>query len=288
MTQLPACIFRVSAALALVAALPLAAQAPAKRPIGLDDLARIKSVSGPQISPDGAWIVYSLGTTDAAKDKRDSDLWTVSGDGSRHVQLTRGPEGESAPRWSPDGRSISFLAARGTEEEKKKGAQIWLLDRAGGDAQKLTDVKGGISDYAWSPDGRKIVLAVADVDPADEPEKLEGWMRKTAPPIVLDRYHFKQDREGYLKRFYTHLWLFNVAEKKAEQLTTHRRLERRAAGLVAGRPQACLCQRPQLRSRPVRGLQHLRHRGPGGRRGQGPDILYRPRFRPALLEPTPP
>ena len=34
---------------------------------------------------------------------------------------------------------------------------------------------------------------------ADEPEKMDGWKRKTAPPIVIDRYHFKEDRTGYLK-----------------------------------------------------------------------------------------
>jgi dipeptidyl aminopeptidase/acylaminoacyl peptidase len=111
------------------------------------------------------------------------------------------------------------VSARGTDEEKKKGAQIWVLDRAGGEAQKLTDIKGGVADYAWSPDGKRMVLVVSDDDPASEPEKLEGWKRKTEPPIVVDRYHFKQDREGYLKTLHSHLWLFDVASRKAEQLT---------------------------------------------------------------------
>ena len=34
---------------------------------------------------------------------------------------------------------------------------------------------------------------MSDADPDDEPEKKEGWKRKTTPPIVIDRYHFKQD-----------------------------------------------------------------------------------------------
>ena len=48
---------------------------------------------------------------------------------------------------------------------------------------------------------------------------MEGWKRKTPPPIVIDRYHFKADREGYLKRLDSHLWLFDVATRKAEALT---------------------------------------------------------------------
>ncbi len=90
----------------------------------------------------------------------------------------------------------------------------------GGEARKLTDVKGGVGDYTWSPDGARIVFVKSDDDPVAEPEKLEGWKRKTAPPIVLDRYHFKQDREGYLNRIPSRIWLFDVAAGKAEPLTT--------------------------------------------------------------------
>ncbi|HYA48907.1 MAG TPA: S9 family peptidase [Burkholderiales bacterium] len=215
-----------SAALALVlagAAVALFAHPglaqPAKHPISLDDLARIRSVGDPQRSPDGKWVAYVVGTTDAEKDRRDSDLWMVRWDGAETVRLTASPDGESSPRWSPDGRFLAFLASRGTEEEKKLGAQVWLLDRRGGEAVRLTDIKGGVNDYAWSPDGTRLVIVSSDRDPADEPEKLEGWKRKTRPPIVIDRYRFKQDRAGYLQRLYSHLWLFDVAARKAEQLT---------------------------------------------------------------------
>ncbi len=205
----------------LAAASVAVASAPAaKRAITLDDWNRILRVGDPRRSPDGGWVAYTVSTIDAEKDKRDSDIWMVSWDGTRDIRLTSSPDAESSPRWSPDGKTLAFLASRGTEEEKKKGAQVWLLDRAGGEAQKLTDSKGGVSDYAWSPDSRRLVLVSSEPDPADEPEKLEGWKRKTAPPIVLDRYHFKQDREGYLKRFYSHLWLFDVASRKAEPLTS--------------------------------------------------------------------
>ncbi len=192
---------------------------PAKRAITLDDLAKIKSVGDPQRSPDGKWVAYVVGSTDVEKDKRDSDLWMVSWDGAQTVRLTSGPESESSPRWSPDGRYLAFLASRGTEDEKKKGSQIWLLDRLGGEAQKLTEIDGGVSDYSWSPDSKKFVFTKSDKDPADEPEKMEGWKRKTAPPIVTDRYHFKQDRDGYLKRLYSHVHVLDIASKKTEQIT---------------------------------------------------------------------
>jgi dipeptidyl aminopeptidase/acylaminoacyl peptidase len=199
-------------------AAPALAQ-PARRPVSLDDLARIKTVGDPQRSPDGAWVAYTVATIDAEKDRRNTDIWMSRWTGGEHVQLTSSPDSESRPRWSPDGKYLAFLASRGDEEEKKKGAQVWLLNRGGGEAQKLTDIKGGVSDYVWSPDSTRLALVVNDVDPADEPEKMEGWKRKAAPPIVIDRYHFKQDRAGYLKRFYSRLAVFDLATRTHEVLS---------------------------------------------------------------------
>jgi len=192
----------------------------AKRPVMIDDFARLKSVGDPQLSPDGQWIAYTVGTIDLEKDKRDTDIWMVSWDGKEEVHLTSSPEGESRPRWSPDNRFLGFLASRGDEDQKKKGSQVWLLDRRGGEAQRLTDIKGGISDFAWSADGKRLVLVVSDPDPDDDPEKKEGWKRKTKPPILVDRYHFKADREGYLGTLHEHLWVFDLETRKGEALTS--------------------------------------------------------------------
>ncbi|MGH9811291.1 MAG: TolB family protein, partial [Terriglobia bacterium] len=181
-------------------AVPVIAQAVAeRRPLALADVAKQRGVGDPQVSPDGRWIAYTVSTIDAEKDKRDTDLWMVGWDGADRVRLTSTAENsESKPRWSPDGRYLAFLAKRGDDDEKKLGSQVWLLDRRGGEALKLTSIKGGVASYAWSPDGKRLVLVVNDFDPNSDPEKKEDWKRKTAPPIVIDRYHFKEDSDGYL------------------------------------------------------------------------------------------
>ena len=157
----------------------------------------------------------------------------VSWDGTQQIQVTSTPESESRPRWSPDGKYLSFVSSR----QGAKDAQVWLLNRAGGEAVKLTDVKGGVSDYAWSPDSKRLVLVVEDPDPADPPEDKEpakADQPKTPKPIVIDRYHFKADVDGYLRGERSHLYLFDVAAKKAERAHAGR-LRRGVAGLVAGR-----------------------------------------------------
>ena len=214
---------RVTEILAIAMCLLIASSAHAqttKRPVRVDDLAKMKAVGDPQVSPDGKWVAYTVGTVDAEKDKRDTDIWMVSWDGAEQVRLTFTPDtSESNPRWSPDNKYLAFLTTRGDEAEKKQGSQVWLLNRAGGEAQALTNIKGGVSDFAWSPDAKRLVLVVRDPNPNEDPEKKDGWKRKTTPPIVIDRYHFKQDREGYLQPLHSHLSLFDVDARKAEPLT---------------------------------------------------------------------
>ena len=192
----------------------------AKRPITLDDHSRLREVADPQRSPEGAWVAYTVRSIDVEKDKRATDIWMARWDGSEEIRVTSSPESESDPRFSPDGKYLAFLASRGDEDEKKKGAQVWLLHRAGGEAVKLTDIQGGVSDLAWSPDSSRLALVVDDYDAAEDPEKMEGWKRKTEPPIVLDRYHFKEDIDGYLKGLYAHIGVFDLASKSLTMLTS--------------------------------------------------------------------
>ena len=206
-----------AALLALVVMLiahSLAAQSVVKRPLRANDLYRLRSVSDPQLSPDGAWVAYSVTAIDSAKDKSDSDIWMTSWDGAQSIRLTSSPEGESSPRWSPDGRYLAFVSGR----QEGKGGQVWLLDRRGGEAQRLTTFKGGISEFAWSPDAKRLVLVLDEE--TDSIARKDTAVPKTPKPIVIDRYHFKRDMAGYLGTKRTHLALFDIATKKLDSLTS--------------------------------------------------------------------
>ncbi len=182
----------------------------AQKPFVPSDVYKIKSISDPQVSPDGKWVAYVLSTPDSAKDKSNTDIWMISWDGTESVKLTASPDGENHPRWSPDGKQLTFLSSR----YETKSSQIWKMDRRGGEAEKLTELKYSISDYVWSPDAKKIVLVIRDQESSDEADK-----KKSAKPIVIDRYHFKSDGDGYLERKRDHLYLFDVETKKLDTLT---------------------------------------------------------------------
>lgn len=195
----------------------LAQAQPRTEAFTVDDINAVRTVSDPRISPDGQWVAYSVASSDLAKDRRVSHLWMTSWDGKQTLQLTHSPEGESSPQWSPDGRLLAFLSARGSKDGP---TQLWLLDRRGGEAQVATSFPGDVVDYDWSPDSKRIALIVADEDPdqaatqdADDDEE------KTLPPLVIDRFYFKEDETGYLGAQRQHLYVFDVATRKSELLT---------------------------------------------------------------------
>lgn len=207
------------AALATAHSPAATAQAPAPRPITSADMNQLRALSGLALSPDGRAATFLVKSSDVLKDKGQNDLWISVADGSFQRALTSSGDVASPGRWSPDGQRLAFASARGDEDAKKKGAQLHLLHMGGGEAQKVSDIKGGIADLAWSPDGKRILLVVNDFDASEEPEQLEGWKRKTKPPIVIDRLHFKQDKDAYLGALRTHLSLFDVASGKVTRLT---------------------------------------------------------------------
>jgi dipeptidyl aminopeptidase/acylaminoacyl peptidase len=197
----------------LFAASMAAAESP--RVFSLDDLARARRVSAPDLSPDGTRVAYEVRTTDPKEDRHETHIWMTSWDGKETVRLTSGKDSESSPRWSPDGRYLAFLSSRRDENET---SQLWLLPLGGGEAEKVTELPGGVEDFAWAPDSRRLVLVVSDPEP-DAGDK-DGKGKKAKKPIVIDRFQFKLDVYGYLDARHDHLQILDRETRKLDVLTS--------------------------------------------------------------------
>ena len=208
----------------MVASAGIVSAQGSKRPLSLDDLARIKEVRDPQCAPDGRTVAFVVSQIDAKEDKAgNGHVWTIGIDGENERQITWSTDSEASPRFSPDGKYLAFTSSR---PGKAKGNQVWLLDRSGGEAFQLTEIKGRLQGYEWSPDSKRLALTIGDPDPdaPDTPGESAApaaqATRKAPKPIVIDRYKYKQDVQGYLlSGRHTYVYLFDIATRSLDRLT---------------------------------------------------------------------
>jgi dipeptidyl aminopeptidase/acylaminoacyl peptidase len=169
--------------------------AHAGRALSPEDWYRFRDVSALTVSPDGSAVAYLVTSFERESDESRSALWLVDWGGGASVQLTRA-ESMSEPSFRPDGRSVSFLSARSAGAP----TQLWAVPRRGGKLRQLSRCGGEVTDYAWSPDGRRAVLVMR-----------AGENSNSSEPIVIDAWHFKEDKEGYLSApTRGHLYLLDI------------------------------------------------------------------------------
>lgn len=208
----------------LLAVLLAAATASAQEHrIQLEDLAKIVTVSDPQISPDGKSIVCVVSRQNVEEDRSDRELVSVDvATGAQRV-LTFGRQGVGSPRWSPTGDGLAFLAAVPYTKDKDKdkdkkdetthredSPQVFVMSMSGGDARKVTNAPHGVEQFAWRPNGREIAYVTSD-DPPDQKE--------------IDKHNdsFEVGDNDYLATAAptpSHLWLVSAQGENAKRLTS--------------------------------------------------------------------
>jgi dipeptidyl aminopeptidase/acylaminoacyl peptidase len=210
------------------------------------------AVSSPSWSPDGA-IIYFLATdapsaAERERDRRKDDvvafeenfrmrhLWSLSVATGVEKQLTNGEFSDASYRLSRDGKSIVVERAPTPLVDDSHRAEMWLMDSAGGNQRQLTSNSVEEQTPELSPDGSQILFL------AETNEKLEpyynsnlfvmpaagGPPRPLVPdfPYAVDQASWAPDGKSILAvvsmGVHTEIFQFDVASKKARQLTDGR------------------------------------------------------------------
>jgi dipeptidyl aminopeptidase/acylaminoacyl peptidase len=185
----------------LLAIAPLALPAQAGgRPLTIEDYYRVLDVGGPQMSPDGRLVAFTVSRRIEATNGDSSEVWLSSSTGG--ITMTRVSAAGShatSPQWSAEGR-LRFIS----------GGRIWMYDPA---ITRLTDTgpaaagsgrggrAGGGGDVRLaSPDGRWIAHVRA-TPPAPRPAVAQTEFEKRHEGrfqgVQFDWLNFQRDGQPF-------------------------------------------------------------------------------------------
>lgn len=190
---------------ALAFALAFAPATAAARPMTAVDLASMKRIGAPAVSPDGRWLVYQLRETDLAANRGRIDLWLLdlSRPGSAAVRIaSTAQHNEHDPRFSADGRFLYFLSGASGSE------QVWRAALPNGRPQQVTDVKGGVAGYLPAPSGDRLAvwaerdLRCRDLACEGVPDPVQGQGSARAYDEVFVRHWDAWETPGTYSRIF--------------------------------------------------------------------------------------
>ena len=123
-------------------------------PFGIRDLIAFDRLSEPRVSPDGRQIVFTVSALDFDANKRRTDLWLVSSDGTGLRKLTQHDASDTSGVFAPDGKAIYFLSTRGGS------SQVWRLPLDAGEPQPVTKFPLDVGSFVVSRDGTKLAISM--------------------------------------------------------------------------------------------------------------------------------
>ena len=194
-----------------------AASAVERRTLTADDINALHELDDPQVSPDGEWVAYSVRTADLEGRQAHSDIWMTSWDGQESVRLTTSKSGAHAAL--EPGRQVPRVSLG--RDDDNEPSQVWLLPRAGGEAEKLTG-QGRRRGLRLVPGRQAARRSSSRTRIRDEPTTRSRRRTRRRSRSSSTATSSSSTRPATSARCRQHLYIFDIATRKAEVLTPGR------------------------------------------------------------------
>jgi len=168
----------------LSVALSTGLDAQESRPITVEDVLALRSLSQISVSPDGQWVAYVVTERDMEEDRQETDVWIVpaAGGPGDARQLTFRPGSDDAPVWHPSGEWLAFSS------DREGVRQVYGIRPDGGEAWQVTSHETSVGGFRFAPNGRR--LGFVSSPPATEADRELEEVR--GRPMVWDSVYTDQ------------------------------------------------------------------------------------------------
>jgi len=174
-----------------------------RRPLDLKDFYRVENIGNPAISPDGTLVAFVRSYIVESENRRHSEIWLTSTDGSSTPKRLTDPTiNSSNPRWSPDGQLLSFSSARrrGAGNASEDSNPIWFL-KVGSSETEPFQIPGVGGTPIFSPDNQWIAFTKRTPPQKTQPQyssELEKTIEERFKGHIFDWMEYRFDQRGYL------------------------------------------------------------------------------------------
>lgn len=196
----------------LLILLATAIGADAQDPLTMNDFWSLPHVSGPQLSPNGDYVIYSVSEVVFDRNSWRSTTYIMNLDTKERTVLSNDI---SNIQWAPNGEMVSYFASRYGKSglfvaPVEWGAQPELGPETFLGQVRQTDHFLGHptkKNYAWSPDSKHIAFVAADWEGCNP-------NRNANDPIEIDRTMYKT-RTGFSDNCRTRVYISDLTEERS-------------------------------------------------------------------------
>ncbi len=179
-------------------------------------LTTLQRVSGPQLSPDGKKILFTVTTPNVKENNSSSQIWMYKLRLRSNMPFIENDKEQSSPRWFPDNNHIAYISS------KSGTPQIYMTDTSYSKPKQLTKAENGVSNLLVSPDG-KYVSYTSDVKIDKTPQEKYPQFNKAKVRIYKDLPVRHWDE--WIDENWQHLFIQPVSGGKPIDVMPHERFD---------------------------------------------------------------